>query len=99
MENDMSKQDDRAQKITEWLQHLQGWKDSGKSLAAYAKEHGLALWAIYHWRGVLVREGHWSQEPKSSATSGEPSSLALRWPRLLSRIAARPCHLPCDCIS
>ena len=48
LESDMSKQDDRAQKITEWLQHLQGWKDSGKSLAAYAKEQGLALWAMYH---------------------------------------------------
>ena len=78
----MSKQDDRAQKVTEWLQRLQGWKDSGKSLVAYAKEHGLALWAMYHWRGVLVREGRWSQEPKASAKSGGPSSLALRFAKV-----------------
>ena len=26
----MSKQEDRAQKITEWLKHLQGWKDSSE---------------------------------------------------------------------
>ena len=63
----MSKQDARAQKITEWTKHLQGWKDSGKSVAAYAKDHGLALWAMYHWRGVLIREGHWHQEPKPPA--------------------------------
>ena len=78
----MSKQDERARKITEWLQHLQGWKDSGKSLAAYAKDHGLAPWAMYHWRGVLVREGRWSQEPKASAKSGGPSSLALRFAKV-----------------
>jgi len=80
----MSKQDDRAQKITEWLQHLQGWKDSGKSLAAYAKDHGLALWAMYHWRGVLIREGRWHTEPKpkASATSRSGSPLALRFAKV-----------------
>lgn len=80
MENDMSKQDDRPQKITKWLQHLQGWKDSGKSLAAYAKDHGLALWAMYHWRGVLIREGRWHAEPKpkASAKSRSHSPLAVR---------------------
>jgi hypothetical protein len=78
----MSKQDDRAQKITEWLRHLQGWKDSGKSLAAYAKDHALALWAMYHWRGVLIREGRWHQEPKASAKSRERSPLALRFAKV-----------------
>lgn len=77
----MSKQDERAQKITEWMLHLQGWKDSGKSLAAYAKDHGLALWAMYHWRGVLIREGHWHQEPKSKTPtkSQRRSALAPRF--------------------
>jgi hypothetical protein len=82
MENDMSKQDDRAQKISEWLQHVQGWKDSGKSLAAYAKAHGLALWAMYHWRGVLIREGHWHQEPKAFAKTRSRSPLALRFAKV-----------------
>jgi hypothetical protein len=84
MENDMSKQDDRAHKITEWLKHLQGWKDSGKSLAAYAKEHGLAVWAMYHWRCELIREGRWHQEPKpkASAKSRGRSSLALRFAKV-----------------
>jgi len=80
----MSKQDDRAQKISGWLQHLQGWKDSGKSLAAYAKDHGLALWAMYHWRGVLIREGRWHQEPKpkASAASRSRSPLPLRFAKV-----------------
>ena len=80
----MSKQDDRAQKISGWLQHLQGWRDSGKSLAAYARDHGLALWAMYHWRGVLIREGHWRTEPKpkASATAGSRSPLALRFAKV-----------------
>lgn len=88
----MSKQDDRAQKITEWLQHLQGWKDSGKSLAAYAKEHGVALWAMYHWRGVLIREGRWHQEskPKASATSRGRSPLALHF----AKVAVTGLHSP-----
>lgn len=80
----MSKQDDRARKITEWLKHLQGWKDSDKSLAAYARGHGLTLWAMYHWRGVLIREGHWHREPKPepSAQSQSRSPLALRFAKI-----------------
>lgn len=61
----MSKQDERARKIAEWMKHMQGWKDSGKSLAAYAKDHGLALWAMYHWRGVLLQSLTASRKPLS----------------------------------
>jgi hypothetical protein len=82
MENDISKQDEPAQKITDWLQYLQGWKNSGKSLATYTKEHGLALWAMYHWRGMLIREGHWNREPKASAKSRSRSPLALRFAKV-----------------
>jgi hypothetical protein len=80
----MSTQDDRAQKIIEWLKHMQGWKDSGQSLAAYAKAQGLAVWAMYHWRGVLIREGHWHQEskPEASAKSRNRSPLALRFAKV-----------------
>lgn len=80
----MSKQDDRAQKITEWLRHMQGWEVSGQSLAAYARANGLALWAMYHWRGVLIREGHWHQEPKPkvSAKWRRRSPLAPRFAKV-----------------
>lgn len=76
----MLKQDDRAQKITEWLRHMQGWEVSDQSLAAYARASGLALWAMYHWRGVLIREGHWHQEPKPEA-SAKSRSTPIRAPR------------------
>jgi hypothetical protein len=59
MESDMSKQEARAQRIEEWLEHLHRWEAAGGSLASYAKEHGLALWALYHWRNVLTDEGLW----------------------------------------
>jgi len=73
----MSKQDDRGQKITEWLKHLQGWKDSDLSVAAYAKGQGLALWAMYHWRGVLIREGRWHEERKPTASTRSRSSSSV----------------------
>jgi hypothetical protein len=65
-ENGMSKQEDRAGKIAQWLAHLQGWRDSGQSLCAYARGHSLAVWAIYHWRSVLIREGRWHEPPSGS---------------------------------
>lgn len=49
----MSKQEDRERKATQWLGHLQGWKDSQLSLAAYARSQGLSLWSMYQWRNVL----------------------------------------------
>jgi len=37
----MLKRADRERKIAEWLEHLQAWKESGVSLARYAREHGI----------------------------------------------------------
>lgn len=75
----MSKQEARAQRINEWLEHLHRWKATGGSLAAYAKEHGLALWALYHWRGVLIQEGRW-----------EPTRTPRRAKRAESGVEAIP---------
>lgn len=73
----MSKQEDRSRKIAEWLEHLQSWRDSGQSLAAYAKGQGLALWAMYHWRVVLIREGRWQEQPSASrGRSARPLQFA-----------------------
>jgi hypothetical protein len=69
MESDVSKQADRVQKISEWLKHLHDWKATGKSLVAYAKDQGLTPWAMYHWRGVLIREGHWREELKTKSSA------------------------------
>lgn len=65
----MSKQEARAQRISEWLEHLRRWDVAGGSLASYAKKHGLAQWALYHWRGVLIREGRW--QPRREAAKAE----------------------------
>jgi hypothetical protein len=39
---------------------------------------------MYHWRGVLIREGHWHEEPKpeASAKSRRRSLLALRFAKV-----------------
>ena len=92
----MSKQDERAQKAAQWLQHLQGWKASGGSMAAYAKGHGLALWAMYHWRQVLIREGRWQEQPNTSRCSGDTRSdspAPLRFARVAVTQPLRPASL------
>lgn len=71
----MSKQEARAQRISEWLEHLRRWKTTGGSLAAYAKEHRLALWALYHWRGVLIQEGRW--EPSRTPRQGKRAASGV----------------------
>ncbi|WP_331069641.1 hypothetical protein [Steroidobacter sp.] len=58
----------------------------GGSLAAYAKKHGLALWALYHWRGVLIQEGRWQPtRPPRQAKLGTPHLEAV--PLQFARVA------------
>lgn len=82
----MSRREDRERKATEWLEHLQSWRDAGTSLSAYARSHGLALWAVYHWRRVLQHEGRWLEEPtrrsKSSAVARGSERIPLRFARV-----------------
>lgn len=92
----MSKQDERARKVAEWLEHLQGWKESGDSMAAYAKGRGLALWAMYRWRQVLIREGRWHDQPNTRACSGAARSgspAPLRFARVAVTEPSRPVEL------
>ncbi|HEY4367756.1 MAG TPA: hypothetical protein VGN07_11035 [Steroidobacteraceae bacterium] len=91
----MSKQDERAQKAAQWLEHLQGWKESGGAMAAYAKGHGLALWAMYHWRQVLIREGHWHEQPNTPRCSDDTrrdSPVPIRFARVA--VTDSPLPLP-----
>jgi hypothetical protein len=81
----MSKQEARAQRIKEWLEHLHRWEVTGGSLASYAKEHGLALWALYHWRGVLIQEGRWQPtQPPRQAKRATPrlEAVSLQFARV-----------------
>ena len=86
----MSKQEDRAQKVAQWLAHLQDWKDSGQSVSAYARERGLTPWAMYHWRGVLIREGRWQAQPSES---GHNSAVPLKFARVAVTGATRSAPL------
>jgi len=85
----MLKREDRARKVAEWLEHLQAWKDSGESLSAYARKHGLTVWSAYHWRGLLTREGSWREEPKTRgrSRSGSPPAGSPRVPLRFARVA------------
>ena len=40
-----------------WLEHIQACEDSGKSIAEYAAEYGLAARAMYGGKKVLVKKG------------------------------------------
>lgn len=53
----MSKHEDREQQVNEWLGHLRCCEDAGGSLAAYARQHGIAGWKLYQWRSRLIRDG------------------------------------------
>ena len=40
-----------------WLKHIQACEASGKSIAAYSAEHGIAARAMYGGKKVLVNKG------------------------------------------
>jgi hypothetical protein len=83
----MLKREDRQRKVAEWLEHLQGWKASGESLAAYARRCSLPLWAAYHWRAVLTGEGSWHEGPNEPVAVGIAQSSARRVPLRFARVA------------
>ncbi len=83
----MSRREDRERKAAEWLEHLQGWKDSGVALSAYARSRGLALWAMYHWRNVLRREGRWPEGPLRRGTATRDAKSSKRVPLRFARVA------------
>lgn len=56
----------------------------------------LALWAMYHWRKVLVREGQWRAEPNLPGGSGishTDSRVPLRFARVAATDAVHPVAL------
>lgn len=76
----------RQRKVAEWLDYLQGWKNSGESLAAYARSHGLPLWSAYHWRKALTQDGSLPEEPASRSKSHATQRLARRAPLRFARV-------------
>jgi len=53
--------DEKERALTEhqrcWLERVKACEASGKSVVAYAAEHGLAVRALYDAKKVLVRKG------------------------------------------
>ena len=69
-----------TKKQVEWFKHLQGWKASGRTLAAYARAQGLQPRQLYAWRSRLRSAG--TSVPKA-ATGAKPASARtpLQTPR------------------
>lgn len=40
-----------------WLEHIQAWDASGKSMAGYAASKGIAVRAMYSGRKALIKKG------------------------------------------
>jgi hypothetical protein len=40
-----------------WLEHIQAWDASGKSMAEYAASEGIAVRAMYSGRKTLIKKG------------------------------------------
>ena len=40
-----------------WLEHIEACKESGKTMADYAAEHGLGARAMYAGKKILVKKG------------------------------------------
>jgi hypothetical protein len=63
---------DRAAKTAMWLEHWRGWKESGESLAAYARRQGFDADAAYRWKRILRRCGQWTD-----ADEAQPGGKAV----------------------
>ena len=81
----MSKQEAREQRINEWLEHLRRCEADGGSLAAYAKQHGIAEWQLYQWRSRLIRDGRWPAVKRQAAPKS--TSRAFTVPARFARVA------------
>jgi hypothetical protein len=73
--------EERATKTAMWLAHWNGWKDSGESLAAYARRQGFDADAAYRWKRILRRGGQWIDDvpPHSNAV---PRRKAVKFARV-----------------
>jgi hypothetical protein len=86
----MLKRADRERKVAEWLEHLQAWKDSGLSLARYAREHEITAFAAYHWRARLIKRGLWRAEPSPTQSGVQTPDDSLRVPLRFARVRVAP---------
>ena len=86
----MLKRADRERKVAEWLEHLQAWKDSGLSLARYAREHEITAFAAYHWRARLIRRGLWCAQASTARVEAQTPDDSSRVPLRFARVRVAP---------
>ncbi len=56
-----------------WLSHLEAWQKTGRSMAAYARAHGLSSGSFYSWKKRLRLEGRWKDEVVPDCKNGQES--------------------------
>lgn len=78
----MSKQEAREQQIGEWLDHLRRCEAAGGSVAAYAKQHGIAVWKLYQWRSRLIRDGLWPARIREAEINPPSEVVPVRFARV-----------------
>ena len=87
---------DREAKRAAWLQHLQNWVGSGRSVAEYAWGQELNADEAHRWMRILRCLGMRPKDPKKAANAERSivpvKSTALRVARV--RIAAERCSAP-----
>lgn len=56
---------------------LSDWAESGKSMAAFAREHGLSLQRVFWWRGRLTEATSDPKKPKARLVPATPRKAPL----------------------
>lgn len=81
------------QELTEaqrfWLMHYQACQLANQSLAAYAREHGLAIKSFYYWKRRLRQLNAIESEPQRP--SAQPTFHAVRVRR--TQVVETACRL------
>jgi hypothetical protein len=79
----------RAAKTAMWLEHWRGWKESGESVAAYARRQGFNVDAAYRWRRILRRRGQWTDADDASLPGAVARTRKPRAAPKFARVALR----------
>jgi len=73
--------DDKEQALTEhqrkWLERVKACEASGKSVVAYASEHGFPVRAMYDAKKVLVRKGVLARTHRSQFQRVQTEDIAV----------------------
>lgn len=60
-----------------WMGQVQAWRDSGKPLSAWAREHGVSHYALRYWKRRAEGKARSVGKPKTSKSQA-PKFIAVR---------------------